>query len=106
MLSSNPALAIFAGLFLVGAALFAFGTWLTRRPVGVAQEEAHPAITWTQELAGAEQLPWELRMDMIERLAIVGRPWCVELLKLALEEESDNVVRDAAERALLVIAAR
>ena len=45
-------------------------------------------------------------MDLIERLAIVAQPWCVDLLTLALKEETDTVVRDAAERALLVIGAR
>lgn len=105
LLSNNPAFGTFAALFLLGAALFVLGTWLARRP-RAAQPLPEPAITWTREVAGAEALTWELRMDLIERLAIVAQPWCVDLLTLALKEETDTVVRDAAERALLVIGAR
>ncbi len=105
LLSNSPAVEIFAGLFFVGAALFALGTWLTRRTQ--QQPETSPGpITWTQQIAGPEPLPWELRLDIIERLAIVAQPWCVDLLNQALKEETDPVVRDAAERALLVIGAR
>ena len=57
-------------------------------------------------MSGHEALSWELRIDIIERLALVAQPWCVDLLARALQEEIDPAVRDAAERALLVIAAR
>ena len=68
---------------------------------------AAPVITWTREITGDdERLAWELRIDAIERLALVGQPWCVDLLTQALDQESDPVVRDAAERALIVIGSR
>lgn len=107
--SSNPALEIFAALFLIGAALFAAGTWLTRRqlPQTVPNEPPAAAITWTRAVSGTDDsLPWELRLDLIERLAIVGQPWCADTLTRALAEETDPVVLDAADRALLVILAR
>ena len=106
LLSSNPALEIFTALFLVGAALFAAGTWLTRRQLPQTAAPPATAITWTQAVSGTDSLPWELRLDLIERLAIVGQPWCADMLTLALAEETDAVVLDAAERALLVIQAR
>lgn len=105
LLSSNPALGIFAALFLLGAAFFAAGTWLTRRQTVVPV--ATPRITWTQDVANSDEaFGAELRLDMIERLAMVGQEWCVDVLRRAREEETDLIVADAVERALIVIGAR
>ena len=106
LLPSNPALEIFAALFAIGAALFAAGSWLARhQPLPSAQIPA--PLHWTRAVTDSEEeLSTAMRLDLIERLAIVGAGWCVDALNAALEEESDPVVREAADRALLVIAAR
>ena len=104
--STSSAFFVLALIFVLGAAVFVAGTLLTRR------QKAPPVpvpvtITWTRELIPDDDVPAaDLRLDMIERLAIVGAPWCVETLKAALNEESDPLIHDAADRALLVIASR
>lgn len=65
------------------------------------------ALSWTHDVTGdREGIEPELRVDMIERLAMVGLPWCEKLLERAVAEDDDALVRDAAERALLVVRAR
>jgi len=49
---------------------------------------------------------FETRIDQIERLAMVGQPWCVQQLQREFLDDADERVRNAAEDALLVIAAR
>lgn len=48
----------------------------------------------------------EVRLDQIERLAMVGQPWCAEQLQREFLHDADERVRNAAEDALMVIAAR
>jgi hypothetical protein len=40
------------------------------------------------------------RIELVERLALVGQPWCVELLHTALRDERDRFVRTAIKTAL------
>jgi hypothetical protein len=40
------------------------------------------------------------RIDMVERLAIVGQPWCVDVLTTAAREEDDPRVSEAIAVAL------
>jgi hypothetical protein len=80
-------------MFVVGAIFFALGTLLVRRE-RLAREDATP------------QLSVEDRLDVIERLVIVGQPWCREELEGIRDRDSDPLVRDAAEAALLVIGSR
>ncbi|MDQ2865525.1 MAG: hypothetical protein M3R51_04810 [Candidatus Eremiobacteraeota bacterium] len=109
MFSNSPAFPFLAVLFVAGAALFALGTWLARRrPEAMASAQpAVSALLWTRSVTGSDEvLPAALRLDVIERLALVGEPWCVSALREAASEETDAQTRDAAERALLVIACR
>ena len=85
-LSSNPLAVIFAVLLLVGALLYFTGALIVRRV------EAREKIA--------------IRIDMVERLMLVGQPWCVDDLEKMRTEDEDPTVRDAADAALLVIAAR
>lgn len=87
LLSSNPLAAILALLFLVGALFYFAGALIARRT------SAREAI--------------ELRIDMVERLMLVGQPWCVEdLERIRGDDREDAVVRDAADAALIAITAR
>lgn len=93
--SSNTGLLVFLVVFALGAVFFAIGTLLVRIQPPHATSEI-------SEL----QVDLETRLDMIERLALVGQPWCVEELVSLLRAERDPLVRDAAEAALVVIHAR
>jgi hypothetical protein len=104
---------VLAVVFAIGALLFLLGTAIVRRErraVEVADVPADPMLAlppWTADLAGTnEVIARELRVDMIERLAMIGEPWCVELLERARTQDPDTSVRDAAENALIVVAAR
>jgi biopolymer transport protein ExbD len=103
--STSDHLGVFVvALFLVGAIVFVIGTILRREsPAPVAGPEARLAVP---EPAQEAEPSLEVRVDRVERLAIVGEPWCVEELEAILRNDSDEVVRDAADAALLVIAAR
>lgn len=79
--------------FVLGAIIFALGTLLVRRE-RIARESAAPSMSQ------------EDRLDMIERLVMVGQPWCVDELRAMLNNDSDPAVRDAADAALLVIGSR
>ena len=66
-----------------------------------------PMLPWTHAVAETdEELDPAMRLDIIERLAMVGAPWCVDALNAAIRGERDEALRDAADRALLVIACR
>lgn len=113
MLSNNAGTLVLVAAFVLGAVLFAMGTLLVRRERAATSADeaaAEPALAhvpWTAELAGTnEVIARDLRVDMIERLAMIGEPWCVELLERACAQDPDVAVRDAAERALIVVAAR
>jgi hypothetical protein len=94
LLSSSSAALVFGLLLVLGAILWVVGGRL-----------AH--VTWTRSLVGSdERFDVAVRVDMIERLAMIGQLWCVATLEQAMREERDVSVRDAADRALLVIAAR
>ncbi len=103
--SNSPALALFA-IFALGAVLFVAGSLISRRQHKRAAA-VPTAVTWTHALVAGDETPTpELRLDMIERLALVGAPWSVDALNAAMSEERDPLLRDAAERALLVISSR
>ena len=112
MLSSNTGALLIAGVFALGAILFAVGTAMVRRSrTARAAPRAGESILvlppWTAELAGTNDVvARDLRVDMIERLAMIGEPWCVTLLERARARDPDASVRDAADSALLVIGAR
>ena len=107
LFTNNPALAILAVVFLIGAALFTLGSIVASRARGTLQTETSSPFAWTRGITeGNEVLSWEMRLDLIDRLAIVGAPWCADALRAALDEETDARVREPAERALLVIECR
>ena len=63
-------------------------------------------VTWTRAFGDEGKLDYTTRIDMIERLAMIGEPWCIDALEQALHEERDARVHKAAENALLVIKSR
>lgn len=75
--------------------------------VEIPLEPLAPALPWTHAVAETdEELDPAMRLDIIERLAMVGAPWCTDALNAAVRDEPDEALRDAADRALLVIACR
>jgi hypothetical protein len=78
---------LLAGVFVAGAVLFGLGNRMTAR----ARKASSNGVLWTQAVApaGASTLDLAMRVDMIERLALLGEPWCVEILKQAAREERD-----------------
>ncbi len=110
LLSNNPALFLFLGVFAVGAIFFALGSAIIRaqtRPVPrtVDPDEAERVILSVSK-GGLAAESFEVRLDYVERLAIVGQPWCVDELEAIRANESDARVRDAADAALTVIRSR
>ncbi|MDQ2681004.1 MAG: hypothetical protein M3Y21_08295 [Candidatus Eremiobacteraeota bacterium] len=81
MLSSNLYL-VLVGIFALGAILFGIGGALKRRT---------SKITWPRLLDG-DDADYDLaaRIDMIERLGIVGEDWCDAILAQAALEEHDR----------------
>jgi hypothetical protein len=103
LLSTNPLALTLVALFIVGAIVFVIGTMLSRereapvieaQPATTSQTQAEPTL----DVAG--------RMDLIERLVIVGQPWCIEQLETLRREDPEESVREAADAALMVIGAR
>ena len=97
----NTGISVLLVCVVVGGALFLLGTWMVRR-------EAQAQTEVAREFAVPERAPeeLELQLDQIERLAMVGQPWCIEKLEAEFLHDSDVRVRNAAEDALLVIRAR
>lgn len=86
LLQSNALAVILAVLLLVGAVLWTVGAMVVRR--------------------ADKQNELDFRLDMVERLMLVGQPWCVTDLEKIRTEDTDERIRDAAEAALLVISSR
>ncbi|MGB6985049.1 MAG: hypothetical protein WBD74_03635 [Candidatus Aquilonibacter sp.] len=93
MHSNRAGLILLVAIFVLGAILFALGTLLVRRE-RFAREDSTPILSQ------------EDRLDMIERLVIVGQPWCVDELRKIISTDPNPLVRDAADAALLVIGSR
>lgn len=74
-------------------------------PIAPAAVVAAPApITWTAAVTGSDdQLDVETRIDIIERLALVGEPWCMEVLRDAVQLDPSEEVRATA-KAVIIIA--
>jgi hypothetical protein len=104
LLSINSAYLLLGVAFLVGVLLVALGSWLIRR------EKARAVIPSVVEGPPLTHSPpeevFELVIDQIERLAMVGQPWCVEQLERDFLHADDARVRNAAEDAIIVIRAR
>lgn len=85
------------GLLLFGISSSMLRTAREQNP----PESKRPAPDWPklvdESLAGANR---QLRMDLVERLSIVGEPWCADVLRQALKEEDDIGVRSAISVAL------
>jgi len=111
---------VLALLLVAGAALYGLGTLLVRSANNeIALEPGTQAETgaaagsiasapstergasWTGLVTGTDDaLDSATRIDMIERLALVGEPWCIAAIKAAAETDGDAPVRDAAGRVL------
>lgn len=101
LLSSNALTLTLVAVFIIGAILFVIGTMIAR------ERQAHTIEAKPVNESQAEpKLDVAARMDMVERLAMVGQPWCVDQLDKIRREDPDESVREAADAALMVIGAR
>jgi hypothetical protein len=92
LLPINP-LVILAAVFLVGLALFALGLALP--------EKRRSDVPWPQRVEPtALDLDEPARKELIERLGIIGAPWCETILLQAQGEESDPLMQRAIASAL------
>ena len=93
MQSTNWVLAS-AVVFLIGVALFAIGYAFTGQILA-------PQVPWPQRVDdSAVGLDQNAKIEMIERLGLVGSDWCEEILKQADTEEDDPTIRRAIAAAL------
>lgn len=88
----NIAIAV---VFVVGLLLFGIGRALMR-PDEASGQPSWPSLV-DEALADADAA---LRMDVIERLGLVGSAWSREILERAAEQEQDGRVRSAVAEAL------
>ncbi len=95
LLSNNPAALVFLGVFGVGTLFFALGTLLVR------WQRRVPAT-----IPGVSDVPLEVRLDYVERLAIVGAAWCIAELETLCVRDPDAELREAAAAAIVVIRSR
>ncbi|MDP9019169.1 MAG: hypothetical protein M3N19_12720 [Candidatus Eremiobacteraeota bacterium] len=82
------------GLFLLGFALVRISYALP----GAIQA---PPVPWPQRIDdSAIDLDQQAKIELIERMGLIGAPWCEEILKQADSEESDSTLRRAIAFAL------
>jgi hypothetical protein len=97
-LSTNLDIAIVVA-FVVGLLLYGIGTSMLRSLR--VQNGDRKTVTWPrlvdESLTNANR---NLRLDLVERLSIIGQPWCADILRQALEEESDGSIKAAITNAL------
>lgn len=85
---------------LVAVLLLAISSAILRSLAKEEAAEAAPA-SWTQLVdESLGQADTQLRLDVVERLAIVNNSWSREVLQEAKKQERDQTVRSAIELAL------
>jgi len=100
LLSSSSPYIAFGIVFLAGAGIFAAGTLMLRS----AERGPSLGITWTRAVIGDDKvLDAAARVEIVERLGLIGQTWCADALEEALGEERDARVRKAVERALRAV---
>ena len=93
--STNFDIAV-AVAFAIGLLLFGISTAMLRKPPAAPTFPKWPQLI-DESLVAADR---QLRLDIIERLSIVAQPWCEDVLRQAIEQEDDAVVKSAAISAL------
>lgn len=83
-------------LLAAGVVLYGAGTLVLRSIERKPKQPLWPALV-DEELRDADLA---LRLDMIERLALVPSDWSTKILKQAREEEKDPALRAAIDSAL------
>jgi hypothetical protein len=91
--STNVDIAIVVA-FVVGLLLYGIGTSMLRSQR--AQNGNIKSVTWPRLVdESLTQADTQLRMDIVERLGIIGEPWCADILRQAIEQEDDAGVKSA-----------
>ena len=100
LLSSSSPYIAFGIIFLAGAGIFTAGSLMLRS----AERGPSLGITWTRSVIGDDKmLDVASRVEIVERLELIGQAWCADALEAALGEEHDVRVRTAVERALRAV---
>ncbi len=97
-MSTNVDIAI-AVAFVVGLLLYGIGTSMLRSlhiQNGNGTTASWPRLV-DESLTNADR---QLRLDIVERLSIIGEPWCVDILRQAMKDENDADIRSAISNAL------
>ena len=101
-MTSSVTLTIF-GAFVLGAlvcgTVFATVEYFRGKP---AYDGDAVVAAWTYALGAqpGDALTRRTRIDMIERLALLREPWCIDVLHAAQAEERDDSVQRAIRDAL------
>jgi hypothetical protein len=95
-LSSSETIGLFGIIFVIGAIMFGIGNRLLRG------RDDQRVLAWTLALGAPPDQPLdvETRLDVVERLALLHEPWCIDALRAASLEERDEAVAAAIRRAL------
>lgn len=102
MLSNNALSVALVVLFVAGAIVFVIGTLLAReRHARQLDAEGVPVEPQTAPVVDVAT-----RIDLVERLTMIGQPWCVEQLNAIRDNDPDDSVREAADAALTIIGSR
>jgi hypothetical protein len=97
-LSTNVDIAIVVA-FVVGLLLYGIGTSMMRSMR--AQTGNGKTSAWTQLVdESLKDADPQLRLDIVDRLSIIGEPWCVDVLRQAFKDENDAGVKAAISSAL------
>lgn len=107
---SEAATLTFVVIIVIGAILFGIGTAIRTRERTASHAKAptesaaaaapYADLTWTSQFSGNDEpLGAEARIELIERLGLVGAPWCADVLRAAQLQERDPAVLHAIERA-------
>jgi hypothetical protein len=95
--------AVPALLFASGAILFAVSTILVQARSIDAKDAASATWLAAAGIDAPESCDAAARIELVERLALVGAPWCAEVLRAAWREERTPSVRKAIRKALRAI---
>ena len=91
---------ILTAVLIAGVMLFIVGSIFLRDKQTAAAEAT--IAQWVQSIGYDEEAPVDAaaRIEIVERLSLLGEPWCLETLRAAEREEQDPAVSRAISKAL------
>jgi hypothetical protein len=84
---------------VIGLLLYGIGTSMLRSMR--TQTGNGKTSAWTQLVdESLKDADPQLRLDIVERLSIIGEPWCTDILRQAFKDENDAGVKAAISASL------